>query len=65
MRPSANAIATAATLNAVRIAVGQRLAVRTSTVMIRDDKCGLAGGQAKKIANAWASSSMTTPTFLI
>ncbi len=63
--PSANVIATAATLNPVRIAAGRRSAVRISTAMIRDGKCGLAGGQARKIANAWASSSTTIPTFPI
>jgi len=55
----------AATLNAVRIAVGLRLAVRTSTATIRDGKRGLVDGRAKKIANAWASSSTTMPAFLI
>jgi hypothetical protein len=47
-----NAIALAATLNAVRIAVGRRSAARTSTAMIRDGKYGMANGRARKIANA-------------
>jgi hypothetical protein len=57
---SANAIATAAMLNVVRIAAGRHLAVRTSTRMIRDGKCGRVGGRAKKIANAWPSTTAVT-----
>jgi hypothetical protein len=65
VHPSANVIATAATLNVVRTAAGRHSAVRISTPMIRDGKCGRAGGRARKIANAWASSSTTIPTFRI
>jgi hypothetical protein len=32
-------------------AAGRHLAVRISTAMIRDEKCGLASGRVKKIAN--------------
>jgi hypothetical protein len=63
--PSASAIATAATLNVVRIAAGRRSAVRTSTRMIRDGKCGRVGGRAKKIANAWTSTTAVTQIFPI
>jgi hypothetical protein len=46
---SANAIATDAISNAVRIAVGQHSAVRTSTVMIRDGKYGMASGRGERL----------------
>ncbi len=65
VHPSANAIVTAATLNAVRIAAGPHSAVRTSRPIIRDDRYGLASGRARKIANGWTSSSTAIQIFPI
>ncbi len=54
----ANVTATAATLNAVRVAAGRRLAVRTSTPMIRDGKRGMASGRARWIATDFPFESI-------
>jgi GAF domain-containing protein len=54
-----------ATLNAVRISAGRRWAVRTSTRMMRGGRCGMANGRARKIANAWASTTTVTQIFPI
>jgi hypothetical protein len=43
----------------------QRWASRTSTAMIRGGKYGMASGRARKIANAWASTTTVIQTFLI
>ena len=47
VRLSASAIVLAAILNPVRIAVGRRSAVRTSTRTIRDGKYGMANGRGE------------------
>jgi hypothetical protein len=62
---SVNAIATDATLNVARIAVGQRSAVRTSTRMMRGGRRGTASGPARRIASGWISSSTAIQTFPI